>query len=452
MDFAFLKKIETGYEELISKVSKKTLKLGYTYLFVIVYKVLLDFIYCRYIGDLYAFHYIQISEVNVVTGWVVILIMAYFLHLYYMQGTPSAIICIMFNLFYFMPMTTYCGWGGGSSSFLFWGILYWLALTLLQLKIPIVVYESSVCQSRYFKFENKAFYFVVIVVSAMSLYIWGKYANFRILLTLTNVYEVRDEANAYEISTLMQYFIQMSRIVVPMLILLSIKNKRYFTFLWLLFVTLINFSYEGSKTVILFPILLVGGYIFYRKEIINCILPVTILIQVLSIISQIRGNGLLISLIFRRQGVLLVQLSEDYYRFFLSHATDLFRNSIMGKFGFDSIYSLPISKVIGNNYETQTVNCNNGLLSDVWANLGIVGIIVMPIILIICFRLFDMVSYRVDIRLVVSLAMYYAIIFMNTTWSTVLLTHGFLLMCIILVIFPKEGVMQCDKEMYNRND
>ncbi len=267
-----------------------------------------------------------------------------------------------------------------------------------------------------------------------------------------NVYEVRDEANAYEISTLMQYFIQMSRIVVPMLILLSIKNKRYFTFLWLLFVTLINFSYEGSKTVILFPILLVGGYIFYRKEIINCILPVTILIQVLSIISQIRGNGLLISLIFRRQGVLLVQLSEDYYRFFLSHATDLFRNSIMGKFGFDSIYSLPISKVIGNNYETQTVNCINGLLSDVWANLGIVGIIVMPIILIICFRLFDMVSYRVDIRLVVSLAMYYAIIFMNTTWSTVLLTHGFLLMCIILVIFPKEGVMQCDKEMYNRND
>ena len=84
MDFAFLKKIETGYEELISKVSKKTLKLGYTYLFVIVYKVLLDFIYCRYIGDLYAFHYIQISEVNVVTGWVAILIMAYFLHLYYM--------------------------------------------------------------------------------------------------------------------------------------------------------------------------------------------------------------------------------------------------------------------------------------------------------------------------------------------------------------------------------
>ena len=36
MDFAFLKKIETGYEELISKVSEKTLKLGYTYLFVIV--------------------------------------------------------------------------------------------------------------------------------------------------------------------------------------------------------------------------------------------------------------------------------------------------------------------------------------------------------------------------------------------------------------------------------
>ena len=149
------------------------------------------------------------------------------------------------------------------------------------------------------------------------------------------------------------------------------------------------------------------------------------------------------SLIFRRQGILLAKLSEDYYRFFISHSTDLFRNSIMGKLGFNSIYSQEISKVIGNNYETQVVNCNNGLLADVWSGLGLIGLIVMPVILILCFRFFDFVAHRVDSRLVISLAIYYAIIFMNTTWSTVLLTHGFFIMCVLMIIFPKENEKLC---------
>lgn len=111
----------------------------------------------------------------------------------------------------------------------------------------------------------------------------------------------------------------------------------------------------------------------------------------------------------------------------------------MGKFGFNSIYNNTLAQVIGNNFETQTVNCNNGLLADVWANLGIIGLIVMPIIIIICFRILDFVSYKIDLRLMIGLVLYYAMMFANTTWSTVLLTHGFIVMCLMLLIFPHKS-------------
>ena len=172
---------------------------------------------------------------------------------------------------------------------------------------------------------------------------------------------------------------------------------------------------------------------------ISLIFPVGILVEILAIIEQKLESIFIVSYLFRRQSILLAQLSENYYRFFLENPTDLFRNSIMGKFGFDSIYNDTLARVIGNNFETQSVNCNNGLLADVWSGLGIIGIVIMPIIIVICFRLLDFVSYKVDLRLMVGLVLYYAIMFANTTWSTVLLTHGFLVMCIMLVIFPRKN-------------
>ena len=84
------------------------------------------------------------------------------------------------------------------------------------------------------------------------------------------------------------------------------------------------------------------------------------------------------------------------------------------------------------------MNCNNGLLADIWSNLGIVGIFIMPFVLIVCLRLFDMAVEGVETRYVIGLAAYYAVTFSNSTWSTVLLTHGFLIMCVGFFMFPRN--------------
>ena len=431
-----LNSISNTYDSIINKLSDKVGLKIYICIFLMIYKVLLDYIYCQYVAGVFSYFYLDVSIINIINGWFIVIVMTAFFSKYYKQNTCSAVMVIILNIIYFIPITTYCGYGGGSSSFLIITILYWLILSLLQTKLPIITYKDN--NKR--KDLDKYIYLCIFLVSAFSIFIWWKYTNCRIHLNFLDVYDVREEASNYNLPGIISYIRQIvSSIIVPLLLLLSIYRKKYLLVIWLIFITVINFSFAANKSIIFFPIILIGGYIFYRKRAISLIIPACILIEIIAIVEKniLNNVGLIISLFFRRQGFLLAKLSEDYYRFFLENPTDLFRNSIMGKFGFASIYNEPISKVIGNNYETQVINCNNGILADVFSGLGIIGLIVMPIILIICFRIFDFVASRIDVRLTIGLVAYYAIMFANTTWSTILLTHGYLIMCVILFFFPK---------------
>lgn len=426
-------KIIIQYEKVSNKICEFCAKKTVSYFVVLLYKMLLDILYCIEISGTYNFFYLQYSGINIINGWLATIIFAAIVQVYYEQKTCSAAMMIVLNLIYFIPITTYCGFGGGSSSFLLFTIIYWGILSLLQCHIPIYVYDKETTS-----ITNKLFYLIVIVVSVITIYMWGKYSNFRIMTNIIDVYEVRAEADKYNVPLILSYFKQMSTIIISMLTLLAIYKRKYGIFVVLMFVTLINFSYAGLKSVILFPIILIGGYIFYRRNMIYVIVPLGVIMEIFAFVENRFGYSFITSYLFRREGVLLGMLSEDYYRFFLDNPTDIFRSSVLGKFGLDSIYNQSIGTVIGNNFQTQVVYCNNGLLADVWCNLGIIGLIIMPIILVICFRLFDFTTYKINSRLTIGFVLFFAITFANSTWSTVLLTHGFIIMCILMLLFPRE--------------
>lgn len=428
-------RITEKYNNLSEKLGDVAARPVVSFASLIIYKALLDFIFCLYIGPKYPFFDVTASAVNAVNGWIMVIFSGFALRYYYKNESASSIMMVALHMIYFIPITTFCAYGGGASSFLFYAGIYWVLLVLLQWKLPVITMKPLNSEV-----SGKLFYALMFFFSIVSLYIWAKYADFRILLSLLDVYDVRLEAAKVTMPTILAYIRQFSGIVVPMLILLALVKRKYVSLVWLLFITLINFSYAGNKTVILFPVLLVGGYVFYRKKMLSLVFPGGILLALLAIVEElIAGPGQIISLFFRRMGIVLAQLSEYNYRFFLENDTDIFRNSIMSKFGFESIYNQTLANVIGNNFETQVVNCNNGLMADVWSGLGVIGVFVMPVIMIICFRLFDFVSNGMDSRVIVSLAVYYAMTFTNATWSTVLITHGFVIMCVMLVVFPRKS-------------
>ena len=443
MKGALLHNIFNRYDSYMLKISNMFSKASVSCATFIIYKALLDIIFCKYIAGNYSDFNYQLSIPNAISGWILILIMSYFPFIFYRQQYASSILIIALNMIYFIPITTYCSFGGGSSGLLFWAALYWNILSVLQAFFPRVLLKNNGLDRS--NNIDCLMYIIFIVSSIITLYIWWKYTGFRIQLNL-DVYDIRHSASENNMSQILSYIWHALTIIVPILIVYFIAKRKVFIVVSLLFLTLLNFSYAGNKTIILLPFLLIGGYAFYRKNMLSLIFPAGIFLQILAMIEQQFGLVYITSYFFRRQSMLLAQLSDCYYRFFEENPIDYFRNGIMGRFGFESPYNNIIPRVIGDNFKTQNVNCNNGLLADVFSGLGYIGIIIMPIILIVCFRILDFAVNNLNHRLIIGLVVYYAILFSNASWSVVLLTHGFLIMCFMLfVISYKNNELEIKK-------
>ena len=426
--------LNNKYEYFIDNICRRLSGTYFCFACILIYKLLFDIIFCT---NIYGLYEANISILNIISGWIAVIIMAPFIKEYCKQNVSSSIIMIALNLIYFIPITTYCGYGGGSSEFLFFAILYWMIMSILQFKVPIVRFDSIKEKK-----SESLFYLIFIIVGIGTIYVWWKYTDFRILTNLIDVYEVRSEAANYNMPVVLLYFKQMSTVLISVLILLSIYKKKYISLIILIILAIINFSYAGLKSAALFPIILIGGYIFYRRNMIYAILPIGIILEIFTFIESRIGINFIANYLFRRQGITLAMLSENYYRFFSQNPIDYFRGSILGKLGFESAYNQTYGLVIGNNFQSQTISCNNGLLADVWMGLGYIGILVMPIIVIICFRIFDSASYGIRHNLIIGFSLYFALMFANSTFSTVLLTHGFIIVCIMLLIFPREKTIE----------
>ncbi|MDE6950131.1 MAG: hypothetical protein K2P64_04345 [Lachnospiraceae bacterium] len=407
-----------------------------------LYKILVDVIYLLYIGPTFQYG-IRIHVLNTASSYLYLGMYAIFFYEFVKRRTVSSVMFIVLNMIYFIPLTTYCSLGSGSSSFLFFAILYWTLLSVLQIRIPVIVWKRTGISGRRCSF---LMYIVLAGVSIFTVYLSWKYTGFRIVTDLLEVYDIRAEAAGYDLSAGFRYLQSFSTILIPLLILFCFRQKKYVLVLWGTFLLILNFSFAGHKSVLFMGILVLAGAIFWRRQMVSWIVPGGIGVAILAMLEEkVFEHGYIISLFFRRMGYLLAQLSDEYYRYFRNSPTEIFRGTFLGKVGFERPYPLSLSYVIGNNYLSQIVSCNNGLLADVWSNMGIMGILVMPFILIICFRLFDMASEGLPTRYTVGLVVYYAALFSNGTWSTVVLTHGFLIMCFVFFMFPRDEGLEGER-------
>lgn len=399
----------------------------------VIYKIMIDILYLLYSGRTFDYG-IQISVLNIVSGYISVVLFSYFMCIYYKSQSVSSLLMIAINMFYFIPITTYCSLGPGSSSFLFFSILYWGILSFLQIRLPVI----SLKRKQSFLLD-KSFYILFAAIAFLTIFISVKYTGFRIITNLLEVYDVRAEASTYNLPAWLVYMQKFSTILIPLLILFAFSKKKYIFGIFGCFLLLLNFSFAGHKSVLFMGIFLIAGFLFWRKEMMSIIVPGGVVIGIFAILEErFFQHAYINSFLFRREGFVLASLSDKYYRYFINNPTDLFRGTFLGKLGWVSPYKQPVSSVIGNNYLTQTVSSNNGLLADVWGQLGVIGILIMPIIIIVCFRLFDMATDGLEMKYLIGIGIYYAICFMNSTWSTVLLTHGFLIACMALFLFPRN--------------
>lgn len=405
----------------------------------LLYRLALDVVYLLSLSPLYAYSGFttDFSLLRYTTSLLALLVFVPFIVRLLHHRTSSSILITFLNYLYFIPLTSYCGCKESDVQYLIIALLYWMFLFLFQFKIP-VLQLTSISD----KCMNPLIKLLTVGSVAFVFFISGKYTGFRFTLNFLDVYGIRAEAATYALPTLFSYGLSMMSIVLAILLLHWLIRKNYAVVGILCITYLFLFSIAAHKSIFFFLFLTLGSYLLYRKWMLRWLPGFFFLVAGAGLIEhKLIGTFYIISLFLRRMMYIPVDLGNRYLQFFTENTISLFEDSIMGKFSFDGMYSTSIARLLGEFAGQSTNNANNGLLGDMFANLPIEwGILLMPFLLILCFRLLDFFAANISEKYLLPVCVFFANGFMNGSWSTVLLSHGFLIACLLLYIFPKEEI------------
>ena len=135
-------------------------------------------------------------------------------------------------------------------------------------------------------------------------------------------------------------------------------------------------------------------------------------------------------------------ITEYYVDFFSTNSPDFFRQGMLRRIGFESIYDREISYMIGAVYSIDGINFNSGLLSDAVSNLGIVGVFVMPVVFAIFLKIFDRCAEGLDTKVIFTASIVVAWFALSSTLTTMLFTHGVFILMIFLRLMPRENALK----------
>lgn len=408
-------------------------------LFTLFYRLMLDVLYITMISPLYvgAGFALAIYPLAYISSWLALLVAVPFVVEILNRGhSASSILVSGLNYIFFIPMTAYCGCKGADTGFFICALLYWGILLFLQMKIPAMQLRRLPAK-RVHQFLRLLTVFSILFV----LYVSGKYTGFRLTLDFINVYDVRLEARTYSMPAIISYILSSMTVILTVLLLYWMSVKKYLIVAALCLVYLFYFSISAQKTVFFLLLIAVACVFLYREWMVRWLPGLLSLAAGAAMLeTRITGTIYLLTLLFRRVMMLPVLIAEQRWYFFRENPLGLFQDGIMGKLSYDNIYSSKLALVIGEYRGKMGESANNGLIGDMVSNLPVpLGLLIMPMILIICFRMLDMTTGNLNRKIFVPFCIFFAFMFLNGTWSTVLLSHGFLLACALLYLFPKEG-------------
>lgn len=405
-------------------------------LLVLIYRLALDGTYLAAISPVYDYEgfTVELAPLPYLLSWLALLAFAPFAVRLTEDPRPSSILVTMLNAIYFIPLTSYYGCHGTEFAFFSIAIAYWALLLFFQFRIP-----SPILAPLAVRHTERLAKLLTTGSVLLVFYISGRYTGFRLTLDFIDVYGIRLEARSYNIPTVLSYLLSWMPVLLALLLVWWLKRKKYAVVALLLVTFLFLFSISAQKSTFFFPLLVLAGWFLYRSWMLRWHTALLTALAGICTAAKMAGNIVPVAFVFMRTIFLPVRISQQCYELFREEPLSLFRDSIMGKFSFDALYSTALPRITGEFRGNPLENANNGLLGDLFANLPLFpGLVLMPLLLVLCFRLLDLSSGRTDQRITVIICVYFAMSFSNGSWSTVLLSSGFLLACILLYLFHND--------------
>jgi len=207
---------------------------------------------------------------------------------------------------------------------------------------------------------------------------------------------------------------------------------------------LLLFSLSGLKS-ILFSLLLIGGVLItiqkrgrYFGNLI--VWGIAALVLVTVSVDYYLGISVMSSLFVRRL-LMVPGLNTGYFFDFFSQNP----NAHLGHSFFSSIADYPYEAspafVVGDAYyghlgRTLETSANVNLWADGYANFGVLGIFIFTVAFVLVLWIMDSLAERKNKSLATLILAYPAYVLVNTKLHTSLLTHGIIVVLLILYLLP----------------
>lgn len=404
---------------------------------IMLYKISLDLLYIYAVSPAYSYQGFIIEPKlykYVISSILVVIMIKPILKLYNIEEASSLIVLIL-NFIYFIPGCTLYALANIDDKYFLFFVLYWILLMFWQKCFPKINIGI-----RKGKFRKILFHTLIILTLGFSIAITGKYNGFKFHFKLSDVYDLRMDQREINLPGIVGYIQPLATIIIPISIVYFLINKKRCFSILLIVIQLLLFSFGGAKFTLFSIFVALLAYYFYSRNRDSLIAWGLIFLNAISIIESFFNNSFsyIAAYIQRRNFFIPNLLSYQYYDFFSNNELLFLRESILGRFGFESPYDSSIKRLIGYIYYGSIENnANNGMCGDAYSNFGWMGLALYPLIIIISLKLLDACSKNIDPRVLLSVCTLYAITFTNASFFQLLLTNGFLFICVFLYYYPR---------------
>lgn len=414
---------------------------------LILYRLSLDLAY-PLISEYYAYAGMITTETAMsgVASWLIFLISLPFVLKFFRSDSLFSIFTILLYLCGFVPMTSLFMYINPSpglvfSFLLYWGVFLFSALFLNGKKMPEMLSKKD--------YTIPLCLFLLILCTAV-LYISWKYRGLAFHFNLNDVYSLRRDPNIENLGGFWRYMLTFANKLLPIAAIYFLWQRKWLVFSGLLLTCLLNFSISGHKSIFFSLLLGILLFFFYREWMLMLVPGILAFLNFTGIfVLETFGIFELISYITRRVLFIPALLNYHYYDHFSLVEPDFFCSGQIGKLlGVPEQYSHGISRFIGYKYFAKDqMAANNGLFSDAYANLGLSGCIIMPVILLISIRMLQYVSRNLPNKIMCSVAVVYTITFISSFFQTILISHALLITYVMLYFMSesnnsKESLLQ----------
>lgn len=417
--------------------------------FAVVYHIGLDFYYVTTVNPLYEYMGFELnpSGIKYILSWVI-----YLLIFFIIPKSENSVSSLFLNLQFiiiFAPMTVYYALNNQST-------VYLLMVSLMIIIQVFILYPNrkhereKALSVRLYNLDKYTSAFMTFFIPGILLItmVWGGFYGLN-AFDLDYLYKIRSSS---EYPTILSYLISwITCAIIPFYISLNLSRKKYILVTCLVLTDLMFYMILGQKFIYLSILVVFTVFIFSKtKNLIkfiyfgftslSLIAPILYLLEKLG--ESSRFSEIFSSFIGLRFLFTPALNKFLYFDFFNQHPNSYFSDGFIGKsFGLTYPYKESLGQTI-YAYMTEgdlfVSNSNTGYFGDSYAQLGFLGLLIMSILLAFIIKFFNYASRGFSFLVIAPILSLIIVILNDGALLTTLLTNGFLVTILLLLIYNKH--------------